>query len=486
MENADLIPTPPPPPHISHLLETPPPGERAALKAKEKKLKERHEKARKEKERIERERREKERRELEKKERIEWEEREARRKEERDHKQKLQKEKAQKEKQERERQERERKERDRREKERKERERREREEKERERRDRERQERERREKEEMEAKLAAAQRTKNQELRSKAQTQKSELEVERSKGASDGRKDKSSKQQQGTWGTTHPDVASNEIETTATSFKKDNYEIVSTSIYDPRPRSRQYKKHKVLKGKGPGRGKGYKGSYRSSKQYKLPIRQSKSKDYPRSKSPSTSSKFNPSERNFFSEIQGYKVKPHAFETVKRDGGSRRGGRGGQEVSVVRPRSPPPPEPIFLAANPPRTPTPLLHTPVPSVAGPFTAFTTFSPAPTSPTPSHATAAAAAAVHHHPPPVPSQPHSLPNNPPQPRFSSFAPSPPSHPLAHSQPIPVAHHPSPPLLPAAPASLPITPDEMFEIFEVMISNSLIRSIKRTLQSPL
>ena len=342
---------------------------------------------------------------------------------------------------------------------------------------------------------AEQQRAKNQELRSKAQTQKSEPKVQRSKGATDGRKDKGSKQLQGgigVWETTHPDVSSNEIETTATSFKAaDNYELVSTSIYDPRPRSRQYKKHKILKGKGPGRGKGYKGGYRSSK--KLPIRpQSKSKDYSRSKSPSSSVKFDPSERNFFSEIQGYKVKPHAFETVKREGGgavSRRGGgRGGkQEVSLVRPRSPPPPpEPIFLAAarpasTPPRTPTPLLHTPVPSVAGPFTAFTTFSPSPpTSPTPSHPTAA----VHHRPPPVPSQPHSLPSDPRQPRFSSFAPSPPSpsrplpsnppppshplpHPLTHSQAQPLPH---PPLLPAGPASLPITPDEMFEIFEVTI----------------
>merc|ERR550517_2334454 len=196
---------------------------------------------------------------------------------------------------------------------------------------RERWERERREKEELEAKAAEQQRAKNQELRSKAQTQKSEPKVQRSKGAADGRKDKGAKLQGGgvggVWETTHPDVASNEIETTATSFKAaDNYELVSTSIYDPRPRSRQYKKHKVLKGKGPGRGKGYKGGYRSSK--KLPIRQSKSKDYSRSKSPSSSNKFNPSERNFFSEIQGYKAKPPGFEPVKREGGggvSRRGG-----------------------------------------------------------------------------------------------------------------------------------------------------------------
>ena len=346
----------------------------------------------------------------------------------------------------------------------------------------------------------AAQRAKNQELRSAAaQTQKSDSKAQRSKGATDGRKDKGSKLG-GSWGTTHPDVAFNEIETTATSFKADNYDLVSTSIYDPRPRSRQYKKHKVLKGKGPGRGKNYKGGYRSSK--KLPIRQSKSKDYPRNKS--SSNKFNPSERNFFSEIQGYKVEPHAFETVKRAGVRGRGGRGGaQEVSLVRPRSPPPPEPIFLAAagrppppapppaSPPRTPTPLLHTAVPSVAGPFTAFTTFSPTPTSPTPSRPTPSPAAAPTrhnipaHHPPPVPSQPHSLPSSPPQPRFSSFAPSPQPqplpHPIAHSQALPLPQpqphhlaHPSPKLLPAAPASLPITPDEMFEIFEVTSCQSL------------
>ena len=83
------------------------------------------------------------------------------------------------------------------------------------------------------------------------------------------------------------DVRLNEIEATAISFKKDNYNKISMSIYDPRPRTRSYKKHNIRKGKGPGRGpKAYKGNLqnRSSNNHNLSIRKSMGKNYPTGKS----------------------------------------------------------------------------------------------------------------------------------------------------------------------------------------------------------
>ena len=82
-----------------------------------------------------------------------------------------------------------------------------------------------------------------------------------------------------TAGNNEKDVITNEIETTSLDRQQDKAEIVSTSIYDPRPRSRSYRKNKnksytqIKRERVP---KKFLYRQKNYKNYNLPIREKES------------------------------------------------------------------------------------------------------------------------------------------------------------------------------------------------------------------
>jgi len=213
------------------------------------------------------------------------------------------------------------------------------------------------------------------------------------------------------------DVITNEIETT--SLQNDKVEVVSTSIYDPRPRTRSYRKNynKIKRERVP---KKYNNNYRqkSYKNYNRPIRKQKKthakheKSVSKSKSSFTRKKFEP-------VVDGYRANEKTFDTVKREHA-----KAPQPISSYLPHpsvvykpnvtpipkifEPLKPEPIFLSAPvksyrpklvtkapyQPKAETKYLPTPKQSYIPetktaykpdytdpPFTAFLESSPAPT---------------------------------------------------------------------------------------------------------
>jgi len=112
------------------------------------------------------------------------------------------------------------------------------------------------------------------------------------------------------------DVITNEIETT--SLQNDKVEIVSTSIYDPRPRTRSYKKNynKIKRERVP---KKYNNNYRqkSYNNYNRPIRKQKKIHSKHHKSVSKS-KSSYNRKKFEPEVDGYRPNEKNFDTVKRE------------------------------------------------------------------------------------------------------------------------------------------------------------------------
>ena len=288
------------------------------------------------------------------------------------------------------------------------------------------------------------------------------------------------------------DLITNEIE--SESLQKNKVQLVSTSIYDPRPKSRPYKKSYSSNKRDRGRSSRLykKYNYRSKKKknYNLPIRESKIQSKKSVKSP---------RKKFVSDVEGYKPADKKYETVKRDQKQVRLGQAPQPIflsparAIVPSPPPPPPPPPSPGAPLPPTPPPTAPSPahiksllplrtkptfVPNHSEPAAPFTAFHPHPTpslapllQPGPSVVPLVQAQGILDttiappvtHPPPTPLPPVAQFSQPVQ-HFASFAPVHhlPHHPKPHPSPPPP---PPPPLLPpSAPLPPAIHHSEPFE----------------------
>jgi len=114
------------------------------------------------------------------------------------------------------------------------------------------------------------------------------------------------------------DVITNEIETT--SLQNSKVEIVSTSIYDPRPRSRSYSKNyqKIKRERVPKKYNNKK-NYRKKNynNYSRNIRKQK-KTHAKHTKNASKSKSNATRKKFEPEVDGYRPDEKTFDTVKRE------------------------------------------------------------------------------------------------------------------------------------------------------------------------
>jgi len=114
------------------------------------------------------------------------------------------------------------------------------------------------------------------------------------------------------------DVITNEIETT--SLQNAKVEIVSTSIYDPRPRSRSYSKNyqKIKRERVPKKYNNKK-NYRKKNynNYSRNIRKQK-KTHAKHTKNASKSKSNVTRKKFEPEVDGYRPNEKTFDTVKRE------------------------------------------------------------------------------------------------------------------------------------------------------------------------